>query len=195
MQRQIVAGERVAEFFDISLEIRRFEKNSFLYHQAADLAENREYVDRARAMLREHDLTFRSLDEPARIGRLAGDLERYAVLMEQYGRGRSTEELASDIRKTGKGIVTVAEALAKAERSTLQALLDRHRQILIGSVSGVTLLLIVIGQLLSRRVVRPLKQMEARSEGDGRRQSLLEMAAEDREIISLTQAFNHRSGN
>ena len=192
MQRQIVAGERVAEFFDISLELRRFEKNYFLYHQAADLAENREYVDRARIMLREHELTFESLDEPARIGRLAGDLERYAALMEEYGQGRNTEELASNIRRTGKEIVTVAEALARAERSILQTTLDRHRQILIGSVAGVILLVIVIGQLLARRVVHPLKQMEASMAAVAAGQlAKLEMAAEDREIVSLTQAFNH----
>ena len=192
MQRKIAAGERVAEFFDISLEIRRFEKNYFLYHQAADLAENREYVGRARALLRDHNLTFEALDEPARIGRLARDLERYDALMEEYGQGRDTENLASNIRKTGKEIVTVAEALAKAERNTLQALLDRHRQILIGSVTGLTLLVIVIGQLLSRRVVRPLKQMEASMNAVAAGQiAKLEMAAEDREILSLTQAFNH----
>jgi len=192
MQRKIAAGERVAEFFDISLEIRRFEKNYFLYRQAADLAENREYVGRARALLRDHNLTFEALDEPARIGRLARDLERYDALMEEYGQGRDTENLASNIRKTGKEIVTVAEALAKAERNTLQALLDRHRQILIGSVTGLTLLVIIIGQLLSRRVVRPLKQMEASMNAVAAGQiAKLEMAAEDREILSLTQAFNH----
>lgn len=192
LQKKIVAGERIAEFFDISLEIRRFEKNYFLYRQAADLAENREYVGRARALLRKHDALFEALDEPARIGRLGGDLERYAALMEEYGQGRRDENLAGVIRKTGKDIVTVAEALAKAERSTLQALLDRHRQILIGSVIGVSLLLIVIGQMLSRRVVRPLKQMEASMEAVAAgRLAKLEMAAEDREIASLTQAFNH----
>ena len=192
LQKKIVAGERIAEFFDISLEIRRFEKNYFLYRQAADLAENREYVGRARALLREHDALFGALDEPARIGRLAGDLERYASLMEEYGREGNNEILASAIRGTGKEIVTVAEVLAKAERSNLQALLDRHRQILIGSVAGVTLLVILIGQLLSRRVVRPLKQMEASMEAVAAgRLAKLEMGAEDREIVSLTQAFNH----
>ncbi len=192
LQKKIVAGERVAEFFDISLEIRRFEKNYFLYRQAADLAENREYVGRARTLLREHDALFEALGEPARIGRLAGELERYASLMEEYGRGSNNEILATAIRGTGKEIVTVAEALAKAERGTLQAMLDRHRQILIGSVTGVTLLVIVIGQLLSRRVVRPLKQMEASMEAVAAgRLAKLEMGAEDREIFSLTQAFNH----
>lgn len=192
LERKIAAGERIAEFFDISLEIRRFEKNYFLYRQATDLAENREYVGRARALLREHDPLFEALDEPARISRLADDLERYAALMNEYGRGNDNEILASVIRKTGKGIVTVAEALARAERHTLQALLDRHRQILIGSVTGVTLLVIVIGQLLSRRVARPLKQMEASMEAVAAgRLAKLEKATEDREIVSLTQAFNH----
>ena len=192
LEKKIAAGERIAEFFDISLEIRRFEKNYFLYRQAADLAENREYVGRASALLREHDPLFEALDEPTRINRLANDLERYAALMEEYGRGSDNEILAAVIRKTGKEIVTVAEALAKAERHALQALLDRHRQILIGSVTGVTLLVIVIGQLLSRRVARPLKQMEASMEAVAAGQlAKLEMAAEDREIVSLTQAFNH----
>lgn len=192
LQKKIVAGERIAEFFDISLEIRRFEKNYFLYRQAADLAENREYVGRARVLLREHDALFEALDEPAPIGRLAGDLERYAALMEEYGPAPHNENLASVIRMTGKEIVTAAEALAKAERSNLQALLDRHRQILIGSVFGVALLVVAIGQLLSRLVVRPLKLMEASMEAVAAgRLAKLEMPAEDREIVSLTQAFNH----
>ena len=192
LERKIAAGERIAEFFDITLEIRRFEKNYFLYRQQADLAENREYLGRARALLREHEALFEVLGEPARIGKLADDLERYSTLMEEYGQGNLSESLASVIRKTGKEIVTVAEVLAKAERSTLQALLDRHRNILIGAVSGVTLLVIVIGQLLSRRVARPLKQMEASMKAVAAGQlSKLEMAAEDREIVSLTQAFNH----
>jgi len=192
LEKKIVAGERIAEFFDISLEIRRFEKNYFLYHQATDLAENREYVGRARALLREHGALFDTLDEPARVGRLAGDLERYAGLMEEYGRSGNNEKLAIAIRGTGKEIVTVAEGLAKAERGTLKALLEGHRQIDIGAVIGVTLLVIVIGQLLSRRVARPLKQMEARMQAVAAGQvAKLELVSKDREIVSLTQAFNH----
>jgi signal transduction histidine kinase len=192
LERKIAAGERIAEFFDISLEIRRFEKNYFLYSQTADLAENEEYVRRARALLREYDPIFEALDEPARISRLAGDLERYAALMKEYGQQGNSDIRASAIRKTGKDIVTVAEALAKAERGTLQTLLDRHRQILISSVAGVTLLVIIIGQLLSRWVVRPLKLMEASMEAVAAgRLAKLEMTTDDREIVSLTQAFNH----
>lgn len=192
LERKIAAGEHVAEFFDISLEIRRFEKNYFLYRQPADLAENLAYVGRARALLRDHDLLFESLDEPARINRLRGDLEHYARLMEEYGQGGANDARAGVIRKTGKEIVTVAEALARTERGTLQALLDRHRSILIASVAGVALLVIVIGQLLSRRVGHPLRQMEASMQAIAAgRLAKLEMTTDDREIVSLTRAFNH----
>ncbi|MFA6311825.1 MAG: ATP-binding protein [Sterolibacterium sp.] len=192
LARKIAAGEKIAAFFDISLEIRRFEKNYFLYRQEADLTENREYVARARALLRDHELLFAALDEPARIGRLNSDLASYAALMEAYRQGHYDELQAGVIRKTGKEIVVAAEALAKAERGTLQALLDRHREILIGSVTGVILLVIIIGQLLSRQVVRPLKQMEASMEAVAAGQlAKLEMATRDREIVSLTLAFNH----
>lgn len=192
LERKIAAGERIAEFFDISLEIRRFEKNYFLYKQPADLAENLDYVSRAGNLLRDYDLLFESLDEPARISRLRSDLQRYARLMEDYGQGGHNDARAGAIRKTGKEIVTVAEALARAERRTLQALLDRHRRILIGSVAGVALLVIFIGQLLSRRVGRPLKQMEASMKAIAAgRLAKLEMTTDDREIVSLTQAFNH----
>lgn len=192
LEEKIVAGARVAEFFDASLEIRRFEKNYFLYGQAGDLAENRTYVARALTLLHEHGELFASLGEPARVQRLTADLESYGALMERYARSGGPEAVAGEIRQAGKEIVTVAEEWARTERRTLQTLLDRHRRILIASVAGVALLVIVIGQLLSRRVVRPLKQMETSMEAVAAgRLATLDMTTEDREIASLTQAFNH----
>lgn len=192
LESKITAGERIAEFFDISLEIRRYEKNYFLYHQNSDLAETLKYVGQARDLLREHKSLFHALDQPPRISRLADNLDRYASLMEEHGQHGNNDIRANAIRQTGKEIVTVAEQLAKAERGTLQALLHRHRQILIGSVAGVILLVIVIGQLLSRRVVKPLKEMEARMEAVAAGQlATLQMTTDDREIVSLTLAFNH----
>ncbi|MRR49740.1 MAG: HAMP domain-containing histidine kinase [Rhodocyclaceae bacterium] len=191
VEEQIAAGEHIGEFFGITLEIRRFEKNYFLYHQTADLAENGAYVAQARRLLRDHRALFESLIEPDRISRLAADLERYGELMTDYGQGGTAPRLAANIRQTGKDIVTLAEELARAERQALQAMLDRHRRLLISSVVLVGLLVVVIGQLLARRVGRPLKEMEARMEAVAAgRLTRLDMAAEDREIASLTEAFN-----
>lgn len=192
MEERIVAGESIGEFFDTALEIRRFEKNYFLYRQASDLTENGAYVERGRVLLRDHAEPFETLAGQTRIAQLANDLERYGALMAAYGRDSASEPLATSIRHIGKDIITFAEELAGTERQALQAMLDRHRRLLIASVIVVGLLVIAIGQWLTRRVGRPLKEMEASMKAVAAgRLTQLDMKAEDREIASLTQAFNH----
>ncbi len=191
LEQKITAGERIGQFFGLALEIRRFEKNYFLYRQEADLAENRTYVRQARALLHDGQALFEALDEPAHIARLSDELARYAAFMEDDARGGDIL-LEGRIRATGKEIVTAAENLSRAQRNALQTLLDRQRHILIASVVAVALLVVVIGQLLARRVARPLKQMEDSMEAVAAgKLTKLEMAADDREIVSLMQAFNH----
>jgi two-component system, NtrC family, sensor kinase len=192
MEQKIAAGGRIGEFFDTALEIRRFEKNYFLYRQNTDLAENGVYVERGLGLLRNHAELFESLGGKSRIEQLENDLERYGSLMTAYGQGTAAEPAAAAIRRLGKEIITFAEELAGTERTSLQAMLDRHRRLLIAAVIFVSLLVIVIGQLMSQRVGGPLKEMEESMEAVAAgRLTLLDMKAEDREIASLTQAFNH----
>ena len=192
IKANITAGERIGEFFDTTLEIRRFEKNYFLYRQAGDLAEHRTLVTRARSLLHDNAAAFEAIDTRTHVGELGKDLEAYARLMEGYGSNGPDEGLATEIRRAGKEIVSAAESLARTERNALQASLDRHQQMLIGSVVAICLLVALIGQLLSRRVGRPLKELEDKMEevAAGHR-AKLEMTTEDREIASLCQAFNH----
>jgi len=191
VEQRIAAGARIGEFFDTALEIRRFEKNYFLYRQPVDLAENAAYVAHAQALLQREQSLFGTLADPARIARMGGDLDRYAALMTEYGTS-GKEDLAGQIRQTGKDIVELAEQLAGAERAELQAMLDRHRHLMIGSVALVGLVMFVIGYMLSQRVARPLKEMEQRMQAvaDGSLRQL-ELRSDDREIVSLTEAFNH----
>ncbi len=193
LEQGIAAGEQISRLFDISLEIRRFEKNYFLYGQSADLAENRRYVAQADALLQEHAPLFDALGAAARKTSLEEELGRYAVLMERYAAAGANEALAGKIRQSGKAIVTVAEDLARAERAILRAQIERHRLILLVSTLVVVLAVALIGHLLARRVVRPLKELEDRMEAvaSSNRLTKLEMIAGDREIESLTQAFNH----
>jgi signal transduction histidine kinase len=62
---------------------------------------------------------------------------------------------------------------------------------MIGSVIVVAMFMVAIGGLLIRRVGRPLREMEASMDAVAAgRLSQLEMHNEDREIASLTEAFN-----
>ena len=190
---KIVAGAHVAEFFDATLEIRRFEKNIFLYQQAEDLAENRAFIQQAQGLLREHRPAFVSFAGSQQTDELVRALGRYAALMETYTASGTAqpESLENEIRQSGKEIVTLAEAIARAERASLQASLDRHRQVLAASIVLLAMVAVGIGLLVSRRVARPLKRLEedlaAVASGKLTR---LELASTDREIASLTQVFN-----
>ncbi|MBI5752966.1 MAG: HAMP domain-containing protein [Hydrogenophilales bacterium] len=197
IENKILAGGRISEFFDATLEIRRFEKNYFLYRQAADMSETRRYVLQAQALLRENHGVFDAIASAARIAVLQDELAQYTVLMGEYeslgdaGTAR-TEALEMRIRKAGKEIVTLAEEIARTERTSLQSSLDRHRRVLVISIAVLVLAVVVIGQLLSRRVARPLKSLEDNMEAVAQgRLTQLERESDDREIASLTHAFNH----
>ncbi len=197
IEGRVLAGERISEFFDATLEIRRFEKNYFLYRQAADAAENEAYVARAQHLLQDDFADFASLVGEARVISLRASLAQYARLMAEYVRmpvsgAARGDELASAIRMAGKEVVTIAEEIARVERKSLQSSLARHRLSLIVSIVALMVLVIVIGQILSRMVARPLKRMEESMEAvaNGAR-GQIDIASQDREIVSLSNAFNH----
>ncbi len=192
LAEQITAGARIHQFLGIALEIRRFEKNYFLYGQRADLEENRAYVIEARRMLSEQGGQFAAVADPQRIGALIIALEDYDRLMGAHVPGSDDARREARIRQAGKEIATAAEQWSRAERAILQTQLDRHREWLLASIAAVALLVIVVGQILARRVARPLRaleeNMEAVAEG---RLAKLDLGVQDREIASLTHAFNH----
>ncbi|MBT9612269.1 MAG: HAMP domain-containing protein [Burkholderiales bacterium] len=197
IEEKILAGGRISEFFDVTLEIRRFEKNYFLYRQVADLTETQRYVHQAQALLRENAEVFEAIATATRMAVLRDQLTQYAALMGEYatlgdaGTAR-TEALEIRIRQAGKEMVTVAEGIARAERATLQSSLDRHRRVLLISIVVLVMVVVVIGQLLSRRVARPLKSLEDDMEAVANgKLTQLDRVSDDREIVSLTHAFNH----
>lgn len=197
IEGKVLAGEKVSGFFDTSLEMRRFEKNFFLYHQTADAVENSAYLAAAQNLLRDNAVDFALLSEPARIDLLQDALDRYSRLMHEYIQLANFNTPKSDvvegkIRKAGKEIVTIAEEITRVERKRSHTLLEQHRYSLTVSIGILIVLVIAIGQVLSRMVSLPLKHMEESMEAvanGGRDQ--LDIPSADREIVSLSNAFNH----
>jgi signal transduction histidine kinase len=202
MEKKIMFGEAISEFFDTTLEIRRFEKNYFLYNQGADYYENTNYVKKAQDLLEKNIEGFKTIASPQQIAALKGDLKKYKELVEEYAGLQNAPHsnkkdnirktiLEGKIRKTGKDIITAAEDISKTERRNLQVMLYNSQSILIFSIISLSLLGIAIGQVLSRMVVRPLKMLEKSMEviADGRFEKI-EINSNDREMVSLTNAFN-----
>ncbi len=197
IEQKIKLGEQITELFDAALEIRRFEKNYFLYRQGADLHEGNRYAAKAEELLDRNAVEFSGLTLAPRLAKLHNEVRMYRALMAEYVRTELADAahitaLEAQIRKTGKVIVTIAEDMAGIERSLIRATLDRLRATLVVSIVLLTLLMTAIGWLLSRLVVRPLQHMDhcVESLASGKLDKLTPPSS-DREIVSITQAFNH----
>ena len=195
LERRIVAGEALAEFFDATLEIRRFEKNYFLYAQREDLGESMRYAGRARDLLERNGAAFGAFVFGPLLETLRDRLPRYEAQMRRYAAAPSfapeRKELEQEVRRAGKEIVTLAEEISGSERRSLQLLLARYRHGLIGAIVLLSALAIAIGQVLVREVVRPLRVLEQalNSVAEGRYEPVA-IGSRDREIVSLTNALN-----
>lgn len=192
IEQQIKTGGRIAEFFDVALEIRRFEKNFFLYHQAQDVRENAVYVARARQLLAENRATFVELASEVRVDALRNQIDRYAAQMNAYVENPGDVVAGRNIRALGLDIVNTAQTLASAEREVLQLRLEQHRRALLLMLAGLLVLLTAAAFLVSRSIVRPLKEMEDSMEAIAAGSTdRLVLAAGHREMASLVRASNH----
>ncbi len=195
LERRIVAGEALSEFFDATLEIRRFEKNYFLYAQWEDLNESMRYAGRARELLERNRKAFGAFVPGPLLATLRDRIPRYESLMRRYAEEEpetsTRKDLEQEVRREGKEIVTLAEEISGSERSSLQALLSRYRRGLVGAIVLLSGLAIAIGQILAREVVRPLRVLEQALDtvAEGRYEPVA-IGSRDREIVSLTNALN-----
>ena len=196
IEKKIMFGEAISEFFDTTLEIRRFEKNFFLYEKRSDYDENVKYVSLAGDIIDRNITGFGAVASSGQIATLRNSLKKYKELMEQYAKtGKHNTVLknafAAKLRATGKDIITLAEEISKTERKSLQQILNSSQHVLIVSIVLLSLAVIALGQILSRMVVKPLKALEVSmgviAEGTFERISI---DSKDREIVSLTKAFN-----
>ncbi|KAF0118668.1 MAG: hypothetical protein FD149_524 [Rhodospirillaceae bacterium] len=101
------------------------------------------------------------------------------------------ETANGDVRRHGKTVTTVAEQLQRTERNGIKTALAAHRSNLIGFIVGLVALLIAAGQILARIVSRPLVAMERSMDAIAHgRLDAISLPSHDREIVSLSQAFN-----
>jgi len=61
IEKKVRFGEVVTEFFDATLEMRRFEKNFFLYKKMEDFHENIRYVKKATEILSKNVSGYKDL--------------------------------------------------------------------------------------------------------------------------------------
>jgi signal transduction histidine kinase len=194
LEARVVLGQRATDLFNTVLEIRRFERNYFLHHQAADLEENGRYIQQAQAMLADNRADFAAIATQTRLAQvrtLLGDYQRQMAAF-AAAEPRRLESVEPQVRQLGQQVVAIAEDMAGSERRQIQTTLASFRMLLLGVIVCMALLIVVIGRVLSQRVVRPLKEMESSVAAiSANRRETLSAPSNDREILSIIAAFNH----
>jgi signal transduction histidine kinase len=196
IEEKVSLGERTSELLETTLEIRRFERNYFLHRQPADYEENRRHVAHAWILLDDNRADFAEVGSPETLSRFQALLSVYGERMTAYAtaamRNGSVAAAENDVRATGKDIVAIAANMAVTEKNVVRSALTVFRGILVAAIAGLAILILIMSRAIARRIVGPLETMETNVDAvRGGKTGLLRAPTGDREIVAITDAFNH----
>lgn len=198
MITKIRYSETISDYYDNVLEVRRFEKNFFLYKKDNDLAEAHRFLKLANDNLIENSDYFLSIINLQSYNELLEYIDEYNKLLlslktKDYENinAEIEEKFELKIRELGKNILNVSEEILKKERLNFQLKLSGYQEILIIAVIVIWLVTIIMSQLLSKMIVEPLKLLQSSMELiSAGKFTKIQIKSDDIEIISLTNAVN-----
>ena len=205
VEDQVAFSEVIEDFFNTTLELRRFEKNYFLYRQAKDFQENQLYWGQLRDIYENNAAALHQVvsspesQQLARVidayhrhmGRLHAYYQQIAQGADYADSGHTQEKLEEQLRSTGKELTEFGEKTRDAVKRKIKNLLKTTQSILLVSMLYLFVSALTIAALLGRKVVNSLKILEGYtkriSQGD-----FVEVAVGEgeQEIRSLLTAFN-----
>ena len=193
LDRQIEAGQAVTDFREATLEMRRDEKNLFLYRDYASLDQLLMQTDATHQALVDNRAVFAAIGGEPMQRRIEALLQRYRAELDRYSVLGQSEQAAvrGVIRDLGHELSEASGELSRGERQLLARATQQAALTLMLAFSGVVVMGLAGGLFLVRRVVRPLRELEAGLHAiDEGRAHALPVSAGDREILSFVTAFN-----
>lgn len=187
------------------LEVRRFEKNFFLYKQRSSLSEALSYASRVEELYLKHEqdilrLAKASRREPfvATLGRYKQTLSRLqSGLPESAARaeGPVGKEEEESLRAIGQELLDMAAGWAREERSKIDRLFRQALSLFLISVLFFVVLGILVAVYISRLLTQPLIQMQQAMEkiAQGDFTPIPEAQSKSEEFAPLFRAFNRMS--
>jgi two-component system NtrC family sensor kinase len=151
------------------LEIRRFEKNFFLYRKSASLEEARLYLQRAHEICCGRGKELLKLEEGPQQAKFHQNLNQYQDTLSQIatlvrektpGAEFSFSPLDDTLRTQGQELLSMAERWAKEERRAIDRLFFKAMSLFLVSIVVFVFLGFLVAWYISRILVRPLFQMQ-----------------------------------
>jgi signal transduction histidine kinase len=193
LQRQIREGAVVSDLKAAVLEMRREEKNLFLYADKEARSRADLYAESSLNILRKYEKSLAALMRQSDPANLIAQLESYQGKLREWKDDSLDEsrQVNDDIRIIGHQIYLTVESLSQLERSMLEATVKKSQWFLLIFLPIIGLAIFVVGRLLKRVVLLPLKKLEMRLKpiAEGRFKQL-QPPSDDREFVTFTDGFN-----
>ena len=164
LQQEVVLVERADDLRNLILEIRREEKNFFLYRDRTFFSVGRENLKRARIALDalSGDIgPSRGLEHGMALDR---GLARYGELLDRLGETSASPAegapAAKKLRETGQEIVEHSQAIAELERESILRINQKLRLTLIVSMAAIAVVLLALVIFVSKSILRPLTRVQ-----------------------------------
>lgn len=202
IERKLVALNEADNLVNSVLEVRRYEKNYFLYGREDDFQEALRYFNQFERIILSAKAEMNEVVRPGLWSEVRDLSWIYRRALSTVHDMRSTSTLGSEgaealhdqinvIRAAGQDLITQTETLARRQRDRIQGLLHAYR-ILFGIFFVTTILTGgIVVYFLEAKVVRPLHTIEEATrvvaQGDFRP---IAWARSSDEIGSLVEAFN-----
>ncbi|MFH0825602.1 MAG: hypothetical protein V2B18_22840, partial [Pseudomonadota bacterium] len=174
LEEKIGYLEDVSKLEESVLEMRRFEKNYFLYKDRQSLLTALYHLDRARTILERNLGRFETLCPPPQVTLFREDLSNYGRLMSSCD-DESTRpalgspsdvrpECESKTRKIGASLATFAESVIRQKRQSIKETLHTTVQLQLLAFGIVAGGLMATGGFLITKVLKPLRRLEENTE-------------------------------
>jgi signal transduction histidine kinase len=192
--RQIAEGEVISDLNSAVLEMRREEKNLFLYTSEEALRLVDDYAATSLQLVKQYQSTLTGFMGRSQVLRMTRNLEAYRDTLGDWSVHQDeARRLACEtqIRGLGHQIHQTVESVSRKERSTLASAVKASQGYLLVSLLIIGLAILVVGRLLKRVVLTPLQCLEVCLQpiAEGRF-NRLRPPSNDREFMTFTEAFN-----
>lgn len=148
---------------NITLEIRRYEKNFLLYGSKEDIEENRRYIQLGLEVLNILDAEVKGLEGAPQINLIRQEFLNYNKLMEQLGAVAENQAIPrdlKDLRERGKSLVELSQQLVKFERRKILEIIRSLKAQLLTSLGIFVVLGGFLSLIVSKKILRPLRVIE-----------------------------------
>ncbi len=192
LEQRIEQGLVVNNLESTIQDMRRYEKNWFLYQDTTAATETLHLVNEALALLEQEADNLKQSSEPLQLAQLLQILKQYQSLIQHYQiQTPVNNTLESTIRTQGHQATEIIEQLAQQEHQTLQRALKHAKWVQIIGVAVLAILFIGLGQRVARSVVQPMKRLmdDLIPIAEGRF-ARLHLQSRNAEMVALRQAFN-----